>query len=815
MSTILQEKLQKSRMSSRQSSDMLASSSQGSRAAGSSSPARVRRPETSGGPGPARQKKSLGVKEMEETLSTLHKQNFDLKLELFHRRERQSVLEERLEKLEREKAERDEMNDLLIQELEKRDKAVEEAVAMIVSLEARVEQLLREREMVHQVEADGTSHPRTTSPVAAPSDADAPDASTLNSVPSFVSDQSENTENLRDVYLGSRDSTLCLPKLVEDTPDTTRMDPRLDSPALSVLSESSFVSIYAGGRTVGLSSPPGNSPWLLDGPSRNRMPAPESPTRVKTSTTPQPRRSAGSRAPSIGNAQFHNISDVLEMGPSPLQRLEDLDATHATIDGMAESPKSTHDKKSPPAQSSRPQGQRKSKKEKREALAKVLTQGDFGSPHTLPPTPDTLSTSTLSNPNAPNDAENNPATSDTAASQSSNCDERAAAADAQPQAAQPSSAGPVDRRQTSAIDTNFEASSIGFQSRRHRRDSTASTTSSVDTWLLESLKPESNDAANTITGMLDAIGASEHSPPAETMVAPSPPDRRSSLFAKTVSAAPDAGAGADKPQSPPRPSTISTLLKNPLRGGKARSSSVNVQPPSDDLTKLGLNQTRATTVPPRQVHAPPPPKHQTPGQPETQQSQQQSSQKQRHYPPTASQASRPRPRGLNSFFRRSTGSADVPAPPASAPPTETAFRPPPPAPEAMMGIPSWVRRGSVPAVGVDDEEAGRVGATPPPILRKKTGPSPVNATIRRVENDDEGGVVLEPNGDGASGGGAPVGVIPGPRSASASKAVRRPRTSGGGKGNADGGVPINFNNGNRSKWPLGLGRVSSLRNRAA
>src|SRR5690606_10916886 len=102
-------------------------------------------------------RKGMGVKEIEQTVSTLHKQNFDLKLELYHRRERQTALEDRLEGVLREKEQVVQMNDTLIAELEKRDKAVEEAVAMIVLLESRVETLLKEREMVRQVEEQNST----------------------------------------------------------------------------------------------------------------------------------------------------------------------------------------------------------------------------------------------------------------------------------------------------------------------------------------------------------------------------------------------------------------------------------------------------------------------------------------------------------------------------------------------------------------------------------------------------------------------------------------------------------------------------------
>ncbi|KAG7294650.1 hypothetical protein NEMBOFW57_004727 [Staphylotrichum longicolle] len=240
ISPLLQERLQRSRreesdrVSSRSSTDML-SSSTNSRHVRSPSPTGSHRTGSSGGHDPAKQKKGLGVKEMEQTLSTLHKQNFDLKLELYHRRERQTALEDRLDKLEREAKERDELNDSLVLELEKRDKAVEEAIGMILTLERRVEQLLLERKMVRQVETAGAAYPRIASPVTTPGPSNNPhlesspfgEAKTPIRMPSFVSERSENTENLRSVYLGALagESSLTLPRLPEDTPDTARIDP--------------------------------------------------------------------------------------------------------------------------------------------------------------------------------------------------------------------------------------------------------------------------------------------------------------------------------------------------------------------------------------------------------------------------------------------------------------------------------------------------------------------------------------------------------------------------------------------------------------
>jgi uncharacterized membrane protein YgcG len=895
ISPLLLERLQRSRqvendrVSSRSSTDML-SSSTGSRHVRSPSPTGSHPPGSSGGVDPAKAKKGLGVKEMEQTLSTLHKQNFDLKLELYHRRERQTALEERLERLEREAKERDDLNDSLVKELEKRDKAVEEAIGMILTLEKRVEQLLLERKMVRQVEVAGTAYPRIESPVATPGPkgpagfdpSTFSEAKTPVRMPSFVSERSENTDNLRSVYLSALagESALTLPRLTEDTPDTTRMDPRLASPALSDLSESSFISIYGRGRPVDLSSPPGNSPWPWDGSSKTQLPTIESPTRVKSATPSRQHRPSSSRAAS---GQYHNIGDVLDGTPSPLQRLERLEFTRAAARGSPRPPTATKDKdQSPLARPPTSHAQPKTKKEKREALERVLTQGHFSSPQTLPPTPDTLSTTTLprnetpSKDQSPDHERSYLCLTETNTSKASGQEEQKSPS----RPTQPASTTAFDSRKhhlptdpsgatapavaadnrhprppPETVNARVRDGSSG-DPRHKRRDST---TSSVDTWLRESMKPDSMDAldpmssisqartspgngrvspdlfafptsnagwathamfgslkgtgylraggknaSTPIADMLDAIGASVPTPPipgsgritpilSAAPIAPPPPNRRSSLLARTGPTA-DATPGTESiPQSPPRagPST-SAQVKSPSHGSRARSNSTaDVRPPTrQQLAELGLKQDRAMTVPPKQVHALPPAKQDNgPSKP----SQLQPLPKQRHYPPTTS---RPRSRGLNNFFRRSTGSAaDVPAPPASAPPTDTPFKPPP---LTSMGIPSWVRRGSL-----ADED--RASATPPPILRNK-------GVAARVgdEEDLDGGVELEPS----PGGGVPVGVMPG--SKPSSRKSWGGSSGGGVEGGEGGGVSLGGSGGGggggKRKW-LGLGRVSSLRNR--
>ncbi|KXJ87007.1 hypothetical protein Micbo1qcDRAFT_197945 [Microdochium bolleyi] len=192
--------------------------------------------------------KGFGVKEMEQALSTLHKQNFDLKLELYHRRERQTALEGRLEELEAEQAETKDNLSHLQFELDARDKAISEAVAMIVQLETTVEELTREREMVRQVEAGG---PFSLPNLKQFDDADRsttprPQPKHLPRMPSFLSDHSEQTENLRNVVLASRKSFVHTRNTSDGSAAAQSEFNRMTSPSLSVLSESSFASVYGG-----------------------------------------------------------------------------------------------------------------------------------------------------------------------------------------------------------------------------------------------------------------------------------------------------------------------------------------------------------------------------------------------------------------------------------------------------------------------------------------------------------------------------------------------------------------------------------------
>ncbi|CAK7236035.1 hypothetical protein SCUCBS95973_009468 [Sporothrix curviconia] len=456
-----------------------------------SSPARplfdISRPKSSTGHLDGGKKKGVGLKEMEQTLTNLHKQNFDLKLELYHRREKQTSLEERCEGLETEKQELEAINDRLMSELEMRDKAVEEAVAMIVSLEARLEELLQERDMFEKDQFFATDArlrnayssalhgANTENTESVPSFDDTPkakttmadDQRTINRMPSFVSERSELTENLRNVYLGARaGSMVSLPRMSEDNLDVVDLRDaanRIASPALSVLSESSFLSIYGKKREVPahlMSAPMLPRPMspvacVPDIPRSMPEPvpviddtngsaaaivahalaatAPQPSTNAeytthtnqanhttrqsttKASSTPTKKRSnSNARIPNNATnaAAFNSLTDFLETN-SPLRQLEKMELSLQAMHDASRPATSHHDRGDLEhlARHLREHelGKSYAKQEKKDALRRVRTDAPFArDPHNLPPTPDTISTSTLRRYKTSNDTLSQP-----------------------------------------------------------------------------------------------------------------------------------------------------------------------------------------------------------------------------------------------------------------------------------------------------------------------------------------------------------------------------------------------------------------------
>ncbi|KAI2468853.1 hypothetical protein F4781DRAFT_248189 [Annulohypoxylon bovei var. microspora] len=365
-----------------------------------------------------------------KTLSTLHKQNFHLKVEVFHRRERQMDLEDRVDQLESERAdvesiitklesrcnEKDDLigkleteREKMVKDMVELENATMEAVRHIVGLEARIEEMNLEREMVRQVETDGAyrhlasdgrsnSGSVTASAPTNPANTNlnlpllAGDGGSLGRVPSFLSEHTQQTENLRNAVLKGRSSIMHLRKVSESSASPSDIN-RIASPSFSVLSESSFVSIY-GPKEVRdkTSSQPSDRAVEMDGSHLDRSPTPT------TKNPNQESHGGGARL----STQMRSINNMLGM-TSPLQKIARLEGQMVAADDTQRQHMPNRSRgiitPTPAKPSMNPPQQGKSKHEKREALQKVLTNypthRDFSNPEAFPPTPDTVSSSTL------------------------------------------------------------------------------------------------------------------------------------------------------------------------------------------------------------------------------------------------------------------------------------------------------------------------------------------------------------------------------------------------------------------------------------
>lgn len=234
-----------------------------------------------------RKRRMPGARELDEQMDRLTKQNFDLKLELDHRRESQAKLHAeieamkatvlRAERLEEEHEELMRINSLLVEELEKRDKAIQEAADIICELEEKIEDYDEARPGTAQADSgyagtENQEHMVLSSPpqvasvpvVSRRPSAGATVASTkLNSAvrantpsrsrrePAFLTSQQPSTTALRSVFLNAgkdihpvKSFNSILSRHASTIDENVLAEEVLNSPRLSALSESSFPSIY-------------------------------------------------------------------------------------------------------------------------------------------------------------------------------------------------------------------------------------------------------------------------------------------------------------------------------------------------------------------------------------------------------------------------------------------------------------------------------------------------------------------------------------------------------------------------------------------
>ena len=239
-----------------------------------------------------RKRRTPGARELDEQTDRLIKENFDLKLEVSHRRENQAKLHadiesmraavEHAQRLEDEHEELMRINSLLVEELEKRDKAIQEAVDRICELEEKVEDYEESRatetrpstahadsgyagtETQEQMPLSSppeviiNSRPLTRNPAAATSASNRLNGAVQHQTPvkqrrepSFMTSQKPSTDALRTVYMDAgkdlhpvKSFNSILSKRASTVDEDAMTDDILASPRLSALSESSFPSIY-------------------------------------------------------------------------------------------------------------------------------------------------------------------------------------------------------------------------------------------------------------------------------------------------------------------------------------------------------------------------------------------------------------------------------------------------------------------------------------------------------------------------------------------------------------------------------------------
>jgi len=224
--------------------------------------------------------RAMGARELEDHVDKLSKQNFDLKLEIYHRRAKIEDLEKKLAEthsLEEDNMELQGVNEELLAELEKRDRALDEAVLLICNLEDKVammeEQVCRSRSRGKEP-VTMTSREKTLSTL--PDDVSEAPAHTARTereyttpersnrstrLPSFIQQPKPSVLTLRSLYMQDGRSVRPIPSVatIRSREDKTERD--LDepqSPVFSVLSRSDLGSLYEHGESASQQPSPSN-----------------------------------------------------------------------------------------------------------------------------------------------------------------------------------------------------------------------------------------------------------------------------------------------------------------------------------------------------------------------------------------------------------------------------------------------------------------------------------------------------------------------------------------------------------------------------
>ena len=368
--------------------------------------------------------KEMGIREMEEYISKINKQNFDLKLEVFHRRQRNEVLETRLEKLQELEANNIELhsiNEELLLELEKRDVAIQEAVGLICELEEKNNDLQMAVVGMEFTQNSGTlgaepvnekngimasslstisgtngNEKAPTSDTSPQTDLQAPPEHSLSAadtlsppkarparrIPNFSRDTKKSTQVLRSMYSTASFASLARPaSIFSGDEDDEYVDRDMNnSPRLSLLSESGFSSVYGGRKDHMFAEREGVVPPLPEMPDINLQ------------------------LDSQRESRLHKWLDERNMPRTPSPKATAYDKTSSIDKVLSEEPPFSRVRSSTEKTSADqdPRAQRTPEKQptkQARSPEKRVAAPSFGGPlfgsAVLPPTPDTMSTATL------------------------------------------------------------------------------------------------------------------------------------------------------------------------------------------------------------------------------------------------------------------------------------------------------------------------------------------------------------------------------------------------------------------------------------
>lgn len=667
-----------------------------------------------------------------------------------------------------------------------------------------------------------------------------------------MSVHTENTENLRNVYLDTHTSF----------PGSSKTDSRAGnngfvSPSMSVLSESSFLSIY-GQKTFHESSSP---PDIARKPrSRLGHDGQRSVSLPMTQFTPN-----GSRwSEHLRSSGDTGDATKARETTSTLQALKQADdSLSAGNHFVSPTPSGKDIDRSTTVRpiEQQPLLDLRNSKDRSSFTRKTVSDEAISSQQTLPPTPDTMTSSMLrQGQNLDNtyrrdhssDEHNKPISSRRAMDQTDDSETghwRFRAADVPQPPSITAFTGGRDRPGTAYYENRISPlkrprSVDETTISRHKtdwdscsEDDMCSEASSFDYWVREGLRPSlggpnrtQNDQMSTgrnppdlfgfpsndkgwqsydmfgARGGIGYLGASAPISPALDAMGASLPSTETDLFGSSLSGSnyPYTSGTAVAPPAPYRRSSLHARTSAPGTPTTARSESYRNHHEKDGHRKRSVSGHTLSSPSPQ-------------GGPTTSQAstlptrhkarQQETITEKRHYPPHASQsqtAARPRTRGITSLIRRSLGStSNHPSPSASVPASQSPF--PPPAKKdgfvPTVGVPGWERRNDLLDMGES--------ATPPPIMRNRA-----SMTVMDAEEDmnlQDHTTINIPRARRSS------HIAAGPRGLGAGLSAVIAGHEGGaslapiGRDESDhDGAPVRSNQSHGRKW-FGLGRVTSLR----